>query len=143
MVTTTAANRMLVDGCIFDQGGADAGPNSALDLVGAEDAEIRNCYFHGNFAHGCIQCLGTLSARIWIHDCKFWTRNITDLAIKDIVTSSTGRIGPNLQIMLTDNAANLAQAVTGGTFHMIDPVYVVNLVNEKAALSTWTATTNA
>jgi len=142
LITTAAADRLLIDGCKFNMAAA-AGGDTAIALVGADDTEIKNCSIYGNFALGAIQCRTTLSARIHIHDCTIWTANANDLAIKDLITASTGFIGPNLAIMLADNAANITAAVTGATFQMIDPVYVANLVNEKAMLSTWTAATNA
>lgn len=142
LITTAAADRLLVDG-LKVIGAAGAGANSAIALVGADDTEIRNCFLYGNFAVGAIDIRTTACARVNIHDCKIWTANAADIAIVDTITGSTGWIGPNLQIKLQDNAANITTAVTGATFQMVDPVYVVNLVNEKAMLSTWTATTNA
>ena len=142
LITTAAADRLLIDGCKFIMAAA-AGGDSAIALVGADDTEIKDIYIYGNFAVGAIDLRTTLSARVNIHDCKIWTANSADIAIVDTVTSSTGWIGPNLQLMLTDNAANITTAVTGATFHMVDPVYVVNLVDEKAMLINWTASTHA
>ena len=142
LITVDGSDRLLIDGCKFNLAAA-AGANSAIALDGSDDAEIRNCYIYGNFAVGAIDLRTTVSARINIHDCKIWTVNAADIAIVDTKTGSTGWIGPNLAIMLADNAANITTAVTGATFQMVDPVYVVNVVNEKAMLSTWTATTDA
>ena len=142
LITVDGSDRLLIDGCAFNMTAA-AGANSAIALDGSDDAEIRDTYIHGNFAVGAIDCRTTLSARVNFHDLKIWTTNAADIAIVDTITSSTGFIGPNLQIMLADNAANITEAVTGATFHMIDPVYVVNLVNEKAMLIDWTASTDA
>jgi len=142
IITTAAADRLLIDG-YKHFGAAAAGANSAIALVGADDVEIKNFYIYGNFAVGAIDCRTTLSARVDIHDGKIWTANAADIAIVDTVTSSTGFIGPNLQIMLADNAANITTAVTGATFQLMDPVYVANLVDEKGMLIDWTASTNA
>lgn len=142
IITTAGADRLLIDG-YNHLGAAAAGANSAIALVGADDTEIKNTYIYGNFAVGAIDLRTTLSARVNIHDCKIWTANAADIAIVDTITSSTGFVGPNLFIMLADNAANITTAVTGATFQMIDPVYVVNLVNEKAMLIDWTASTDA
>lgn len=142
IITTAAADRLLIDGftCF---GAAAAGGNSAIALVGADDCEIKNCYIYGNFAVGAIDLRTTASPRIRIHDCTIWTANAADIAVVDTVTGSTGFVGPNLNIMLTDNAANITEAITGATFQVIDPVYVCNLVNEKAMLINWTASTDA
>jgi len=142
LITVNNADRLLVDGCEFIMAAA-AGANSAIALVGADDAHILNCYIYGNFAVGAIDLRGTASARVNIHDCKIWTANAADIAIVDTIATSTGFIGPNLHIMVAQNAANITEAVTGATFHIIDPVYVCNLVNEKAMLINWTASTDA
>jgi hypothetical protein len=142
LITVDGADRLLIDGCKFIMAAA-AGANSAIALDGSDDAVIRNCYIYGNFAVGAIDLRTTLSARVDIHDCKIWTANAADIAIVDTITSSTGFVGPNLYIMLNDNAANITTAVTGATFQMMDPVYICNLVNEKAMLSNWTASTHA
>jgi len=142
LITVDGSDRLLIDGCRWNMATA-AGANTAIALDGSDDAVIRNCYIYGDFVLGAIECRTTLSARIHIHDCTIWTNAAEDLAIKDLITGSTGFIGPNLAIMLADNAANITTAVTGATFQMIDPVYIVNLVNEKAMLSNWTASTHA
>ena len=141
IITTAAADRLLIDGftCF---GAAAAGANSAIALVGLDDCEIKNCYIYGNFAVGAIDCRTTEVVRVNIHDCKIWTENAADIAIVDTKTASTGWIGPNISIMLKENAANITNAVTGATFQMVDPVYIVNLAGEKAMLSNWTASTH-
>jgi len=142
IITTAAADRLLVDGFkVF--GAAAAGADSAIALVGADDVEIRNFYLYGNFAVGGIDFRTTLSARARIHTGTIWTANAADIAIVDTVGSSTGFIGPDLQIMLKDNAPNITTAITGATFQVMDPVYVANLVNEKGMLINWAASTHA
>jgi len=142
LITVDGADRVVIDNFKVI-GAAAAGGNSAIAVDGSDDIEIKNCYIYGNFAVGAIDLRTTASARVNIHDCKIWTANAADIAIVDTITTSTGWIGPNLQIMLTDNAANITTAVTGATFQMVDPVYICNLVNEKAMLSNWTASTHA
>ena len=142
LITVDGADRLLIDSCQFIMAAA-AGANSAIALDGSDDAEIRNCYIYGNFAVGAVDLRTTASARVNIHNCKIWTANAADIAIVDTVTTSTGWIGPDLFIMLADNAANITTAVTGATFQMMDPVYICNLAGEKAMLSNWTASTHA
>ena len=142
ILTTAAADRLLVDGLVYN-GAAAAGGVSAIALVGGDHIKIRNFSIDGNFSTSAIDIKTTATTNLAIHDGYIWTKNAADLCIKDTVTASTGRIGPNLQLMLTDNAANVTEAVTGATFHMFDPVYVCNLVNEKAMLINWTASTDA
>ena len=142
LVALDGSDRLHIKDCIFTMA-AGAGANSAIAIVSSDDVHIEGCTIYGNFAVGAIDFRTTASARANIHDCKIWTANAADIAIVDTITASTGWIGPNLQIMLADNAANITTAVTGATFQMVDPVYICNLVNEKAMLSNWTASTHA
>ena len=81
---------------------------------------------------------------MFVHDVgRFYTRNAADIFLIDTITASTGQIGPNLNLRLTDNAANITEAITGATFVVMDPVYVCNLAGEKAMLINWTASTDA
>jgi len=138
ILTVNGSDRLLIADCRFNMA-AGAGANSAIALDGSDDVEIRDCSIYGNFAVGAIDLRTTLSARVWLHRLKIWTANAADIAVVDTITSSTGQIGPDITIMLTDNAANITTAITGATFHLMDPVYVCNLVNEKGMLINWTA----
>jgi len=142
LITVDGADRLHIKDCTFTMAAA-AGANSAIALDGSDDAHIEGCVIYGNFAVGGIDLRTTASNRVNIHDCKIWTENAADIAIVDTVTASTGWVGPNLYIMLQDNAANITTAVTGATFQMMDPVYICNLAGEKAMLSNWTASTHA
>lgn len=142
LITVDGSDRLLIDGCKFILAAA-AGANSAIALDGSDDCIIRNFSIYGNFAVGGIDLRTTASARVEIHSGYIWTANAADICIVDTVTGSTGRIGPDLELMLTDNAANITTSVTGATFHLFDPVYVCNLVNEKGMLINWTASTHA
>jgi hypothetical protein len=142
IIADANADRLLVDG-FFHNGAAAACANSSIALTGMDNPVVRNFKMVGNFAVSAIDCRTTAVVDLDIHDGYIWTKNAADICIKDTVTGSTGKIGPNLQLMLTDNAANITTSVTGATFHMFDDVYVCNLVNEKAMLISWTASTNA
>jgi len=136
------SDRLVIDGFRVI-GAAAAGCNSAIAIDGCDDLTIKNFDLYGNFAVGGIDFRTTASNRVRVHDGRIWTENAADIAIVDTITASTGWIGPNLYIMLQDNAANITTAVTGATFHMMDPVYICNLAGEKAMLSNWTASTHA
>ena len=142
LITVDGADRLHIYDCKFNMAAA-AGANSAIALDGSDDAHIHDCYIYGNFAVGAIDMRTTASARVDIHDCKIWTANAADVAVVDTITGSTGFIGPNLQIMLTDNAANITEAVACATCQMIDPIYICNLAGEKAMLTNITASTDA
>lgn len=142
IVTDANADRILIDGLFFN-GAAAAGANSAIVLVGNDNPVIRNSKIIGNFAVAAIDCRTTAVVDLSIHDVYIWNKNAADVCVKDTVTGSTGRVGPNLQLMLTDNAANITEACTGATFHYFDPIYVCNLAGEKAMLTNITASTDA
>jgi hypothetical protein len=142
LITVDGADRLLIEGCKWIMAAA-AGANSAIALDGSDDCIIRDFSIYGNFAVGGIDLRTTASARIQIHTGYIWTANAADICIVDTITGSTGRIGPDLELMLTDNAANITTSVTGATFHLFDPVYVCNLANEKGMLINWTASTHA
>ncbi len=136
------ADRLLIDGH-FHNGAAAAGGASAIALIGMDNPTIRNFKIVGNFSVGAIDIRTTAAVDVDIHSGYIWTKNAADIAIIDTITASTGKIGPDLNIMLTDNAANVTEAVTGATFHSFDPIYVCNLAGEKAMLINTTATTDA
>jgi len=136
------ADRLYIEN-YFHNGAAAAGANSAIALVGLDNPVIKNFRIVGNFAVSAIDCRTTAVVDLNISDGYIWTKNAADLCIKDTVTGSTGKIGPDLNFMLTDNAANITEAVTGATFHLFDPIYVCNLAGEKAMLINTTASTDA
>ena len=142
IITTAAADRLLIDGWRHI-GDAAAGTDTAIALVGGSDIEIRNFYLYGNFAVGGISVRTTATTRLNLHDGYIWNANAVVIGIIDTITGSTGWIGPNLRIKILTDAANITAAVTGATFQMVDPVYIINAVAQKAMLSTWTAVTNA
>jgi hypothetical protein len=142
LITVDGADRLLIDGFKLI-GGAAAGADSGIALDGSDDCVIRNFNIYGNFAVGGIDLRTTASARVNIHSGKIWTENAADIAIVDTITTSTGFIGPDLFLMLQDDAANITTAVTGATFHLMDPVYVCNLAGQKGMLINWTPSTHA
>jgi len=140
VMLVAGADRCLIDG-YKHFGAAGAGGNSAISINDADDVEIKNFYIYGNFAVGAIDFRTAASARANIHDGKIWTENAADIAIVDTITTSTGIIGPNLQLLLQDDAANATASITGATFSLFDPIYVCNAAAEKGYLIPWTAST--
>lgn len=136
------ADRLLIDGHVH-HGAAAAGGASAIALIGMDNPTIRNFKLVGNFSVGAIDIRTTAAVDVDISNGYVWNKNAADIAVVDTITASTGRIGPNLFVMLTDNAANITEAVTGATFHLFDPIYVCNLAGEKAMLINTTASTDA
>lgn len=143
IIADANADRFYIDGW-FHNGAAAAGANSAIALIGMDNPVIKNFRIVGNFAVSAIDCRTTAVVDLNISEGYIWNKNAADVCIKDTVTGSTGKIGPDLYMMLTDNAANITEAVTGATFHLFaNPgVYVCNLVNERAMLINWTESTD-
>ena len=146
MATDANADRMKLIRPVFNLAAA-AGATEAIRIIGGDDIEIVSPKIYGNFSTGAIQVHTTATVRLKIYgnsDCPayIWNANAADVAIIDTVTASTGFIGPNINIMMTDNTSNITEAVTGATFQIIDPVYVCNLAGEKAMLINWTASTD-
>jgi hypothetical protein len=143
LLTTAGANRLRVHVNAYD-GATAAGTNAGIAIVGGDAIEITGRYMDGNFAVGGIDIRTTATTDLFVHDFQhFRTRNAADIFLVDTITGSTGQIGPNINIRLNDNAANITEAVTGATFVVQDPVYVVNLAGEKGMLINWTASTDA
>lgn len=143
VVTTAAANRLYIDVNDYD-GATAAGTNAGIAIVGGDHIEIVGRYMDGNFAVGGIDVRTTATTDLLVHKFEYFrTRNAADIFLVDTVTGSTGQIGPDINIRLNDNAANITEAVTGATFVVQDPVYVVNLAGEKGMLINWTASTDA
>lgn len=136
------ADRLLVDG-YFHNGAAAAGGATAISLTGMDNPVVKNFKIVGNFSTAAIDCVTTAVVDLEICNGYVWQKNAADIAIKDTVTGSTGKIGPELYFMLTDNAANITESVTGATFHLFDDIYVCNLAGEKAMLINTTASTDA
>lgn len=143
ILTTAAANRLSILNHTH-KGDTAAGTNAAIAIVGGDRIEITINVMDGNFAVGGIDVRTTATSNLFVHDVKrFYTRNSADIFLVDTITASTGQIGPNINLRLTDNAANITEAITGATFVVQDPVYVVNLAGEKGMLINWTASTDA
>lgn len=142
ILTDATATRFLLDGW-FHNGAATAGANAAVAIVGGTNPTIKNFKIVGNFAVSAIDIRTTAAVDVDISVGYIWNKNSGDVCIKDTITASTGKIGPDLNFMLTDNAANITEAVTGATFHLFDPIYVCNLAGEKAMLINTTASTDA
>lgn len=143
ILTTAAANRLKILNLIYD-GATAAGTNAAIAIVGGTDIEITIDKMDGNFAVGGIDIRTTATTDLFVHDVKsFRTRNAADIFLVDTITGSTGQIGPNINLQLQDNAANITEAVTGATFVYHQPISVVNLAGEVGMNINKTASTDA
>jgi hypothetical protein len=142
LLTTAAADRMVIDGLRHD-GDANAGTAASIAIVGGDRIEIKNCRFDGNFSVGVIDIRTTATTDLEVHDCVARTRNSVDIFLIDTITGSTGVIGPNLNLRLQDNAANITEACTGATFVYFQPINIVNLAGESSMQTNIAASTDA
>lgn len=142
ILTTAAANRLLIDGFRYD-GDTAAGTNAGIAIVGGDGIVIKNVRMDGNFAVGGIDVRTTATTDLEVRDVTFRTRNSADIFLVDTITASTGIVGPNLFLRLQDNAANITEAITGATFVQHGPISVVNLAGEIGMQINTVASTDA
>ena len=148
ILTTSGATRLEVAG-VKIVGNAGDGAVSAISLVEVTQPHIHHCDIYGDFSAANIDCAGTASVMVRIHDCHLWNDDATGGAdavrcVMDTITGSTGLIGPNVHCHLGVDDHNITGAITGITF-VVNPsgCHVTNAVNEKGMPINWTAATDA
>lgn len=145
IVTDANANNFLISGWKH-LGAAAAGADTAISIVGGNDWAIENFEIYGNFAVAGIENVTTAANRVRIgggtEPSYIWTENAADVAIT-MVAASTGFIGPNINIMLQDNAANITECLVGANMQFMQPINVVNLAGESSMQINITASTDA
>lgn len=142
ILTTASADRMKITNHRHD-GATAAGGASAIAIVGGDRIRIENCRFDGNFSVGVIDIRTTATTDLEVT--KVWarTRNAADIFLVDTITASTGMIGPDINLRLQDNAANITEAITGATWVVFQPINIVNLAGEASMQTNITASTDA
>lgn len=145
VLTTAAADRLHIRG-FFYNGAEAAGCDSAIRLVGGDHIVIEDFNIIGNFAVAGIENVTTAGTNYEIHGgargSYIWTKNAADVAVA-LAATTTGRVGPNISAMLTDNAANVTEAFVGAAVQFFQPINIVNLVGESSMFTNITATTDA
>lgn len=140
IVCDANADRLYIENWIH-RGAAAAGAQSALQLVGGDDAIVKDFQIYGNFGTAAIENVTTASVRTKIYgdkQCFIWTENAADIAITMVATAS-GDIGPYINIRLQDDAANITEAVAPGNCQVFQPVRLVNADGESSLETTITA----
>ena len=132
------SDRLTIDGIRYI-GAAAAGTVVGLQFDGCDDLRVSNFDIDGNFSTGVFDFLTTLSARIHIWKGHAWTQNAADVIFAATVAATTGMIGPDLDLALTDDAANGLAALAPASVFYCDPIYIVNAANEKALVTNKTA----
>lgn len=145
IVTDDNADRFFLSGWKH-LGAAAAGADTAITIVGGDDWVIEDFDIYGNFAVAAIENVTTASNRIRIgggsRASYVWTENAADVAVT-MVATTTGSIGPGINAMLQDNAANVTEAFVGAACQFFQPINIVNLAGESSMQTNITATTDA
>lgn len=129
-------------------GDSAAGSTHSCTFDGCDDLIFENFHITGNFSTAAVGFITTASARITVRAAggqpsQVWNQNSADVCFVDTITGSTGNFHGPIHLRLTDNAANVTEAITGATFSLFDDILVCNLAGEKAMLINTTATTDA
>jgi hypothetical protein len=145
IVTDDNCDRFLITGWKH-LGAAAAGADTAITVVGGDDWVIEDFEIYGNFAVAAIENVTTAANRIRIgggsRPSYIWTENAADVAVT-LHASTTGHVGPNINAMLQDNAANVTEAFVGAAAQFFQPINIVNLAGESSMQTNITATTDA
>lgn len=145
IVADDNADRLLISGWKH-RGAAAAGADTAISIVGADDVVIESFEIYGNFAVAAIEQVTTQGNRHRYgggpRPNYIWTENAADILIT-AKSDTTGWIGPNINGMLQDNAANITEAFAGAAMQFMQPLNLVNLAGEASVQSNITASTDA
>jgi len=147
IITTAAADYMKIKNLVY-RGDSAAGTTSAIEITGGNGIEIISPDIIGNFSASAIEIATTATTQLRMYGTSdkpayVRTYNAADLILKDTITASTGFVGPNIYVMLTDNAANITEAFTGATFVYFQDIMVANLAGEVGMQTNITASTDA
>ena len=143
VLTTAAAHRMELAFFEYD-GAVAAGTGAGIALVGGDGIQIHDFIMDGNFSVGGIDVRTTATTDLKVWNCySFRTRNAADIFLIDTITGSTGMIGPNINLRIADNAANITEALTGATFVYLQPINIVNAAGESSMQTNITASADA
>lgn len=128
----------------YHNGATAAGANTGIAIVGGDGIIIDGLEMDGNFAVGGIDIRTTLTTDFKLRNAWIRTRHNTDICLIDTVGSSTGIIGPNIYMVLNQNAANINEAITAASMFYFGggpastatagqgSILVVNLAGESA-----------
>lgn len=145
IVTDDNCDRLVISGWKHT-GAAAAGADTAITLVGGDDWVIENFDIYGNFAVAAIENVTTAANRVRIGGGMrpnfIWTENAADVCVT-MAAASTGWVGPNINAMLQDNAANITEAFVGAAMQFMQPINICNLAGESSMQTNITASTDA
>lgn len=146
IVTDANADRLYIEGWVH-RGAAAAGADTAITIVGGDDITIIPRFIDGNFAVAAIENVTTAAVNLQVfgsgsYPAYIRTRNAADVIFTAVATT-TGRVGPNLNARLQDNAANITEAFVGAVMEFFQPINIVNADGESSMQTNITASTDA
>lgn len=146
IVTDANATRLYIEGWVH-RGAAAAGADTAISIVGGADITIIPKFIDGNFAVAAIENVTTAATNLQVfgsgaYPAYIRTRNAADVIFTAVATT-TGRVGPNLNARLQDNAANVTEAFVGADMEFFQPINIVNADGESSLQTNITASTDA
>jgi len=145
IVADANADRLTIDGWTH-RGAAAAGAESALQLIGGDNAMIRNFWIDGNFGTACIENVTTAAVNLTINGgangSYARTRNADDIIFTAVATT-TGNVGPNIYARVADNAANITEAFAGDDMQFFQPIAIANADGEVGLNTNITASADS
>lgn len=136
-----AARFQLLD--FVYRGDASAGTTRAITTIGPADVRMQRLWMYGNFSTAGINNITTPITGLLIRDVEFRNLNSADTFFVDTEGNGTGQIGPNINIRLADNAANITEAIVAPAMWMMQPINIVNAGGESSMQTNITASTDA
>ncbi len=132
IVSDANADRLLISGWTH-RGAAAAGAATAISIVGGDGATIEDFWIDGNFSAAAIENVTTAATNLTVgggtKQNYARTRNAADVIVTAVATT-TGNIGPNINIRLQDNAANITECLVGADMQFFGPLQIVNADGE-------------
>ena len=115
ILTTSAADRMRIEGCRFE-GTVDAGCTTAMRIVGGDQIILRDNYINGAFTTtiGCIENITTDTTDILIDGNVLKNRTALSTKVFVLTATSTGHFTRNRMSILNGTAPITAAAGTSG-----------------------------
>lgn len=147
IVTTATADRLKLLDFVVRANGGKTGSASAVKIVGGNDHIIIPKWIDGDYSVALIENVTTACDNLQIFGrgefpAYLRTRHANDIIVTCVATTK-GRVGPNLNARLKDNAANITEAFAGAAMEFFQPINIVNADGESSMQTNITASTDA
>lgn len=147
ILTDANADGMIIEDWVHDAYGGKTGAQTALSIVGGNNIVVIPKWVVGDFATAAIENVTTAAVNLQVfgrgdYPAYLRTQNDADVIFTAVATA-TGRVGPNLNARLNQDAANITEAFVGADMEFFQPVNIVNADGESSMQCNITATTDA